>query len=235
MFGPDGPSLLELVKQGLSSTRHGYDLLAPRFDATPFRTPTPVLDAVDAALPLEVRARSLDLCCGTGAAFPLLARRTRDAVVGIDLSAGMLREARRAHPALHAVQGDLRRLPFTGTFGWVTCFGALGHVLPGEEAAFARAIHDVLEPGGAFAFVTAEAPKASELGWWFAQGFGLAMELRNAVVKPPFHMDYRVFWRADAERALRGAGLSVAWTEGFAPAPFGRLLLGVATREPATR
>lgn len=41
MFHPKGPSFVELAKQCLSSTERGYDLLAPKFDYTPFRTPEP--------------------------------------------------------------------------------------------------------------------------------------------------------------------------------------------------
>jgi hypothetical protein len=39
MFSPQGPSLRELAMQALSSVEGGYDLLAPKFDHTPFRTP----------------------------------------------------------------------------------------------------------------------------------------------------------------------------------------------------
>jgi hypothetical protein len=39
MFYPQGPTLRELAVQALSSTERGYDLLAPKFDYTPFRTP----------------------------------------------------------------------------------------------------------------------------------------------------------------------------------------------------
>ena len=39
MFSPQGPSLRELAIQALSSVEDGYDLLAPKFDHTPFRTP----------------------------------------------------------------------------------------------------------------------------------------------------------------------------------------------------
>ena len=46
MFHEKGPTLLELARQALSSTEHGYDLLAPKFDYTPFRTPDAILDAV---------------------------------------------------------------------------------------------------------------------------------------------------------------------------------------------
>jgi len=44
MFHPAGPTFWELAEQCLSSTERGYDLLAPKFDFTPFRTPDEILD-----------------------------------------------------------------------------------------------------------------------------------------------------------------------------------------------
>lgn len=46
MFTKQGPTVRELAVQALSSTERGYDLLAPKFDHTPYRTPDRVLDAV---------------------------------------------------------------------------------------------------------------------------------------------------------------------------------------------
>src|SRR2546430_8673021 len=43
VFHPKGPTLRELAVQALSSTERGYDLLAPKFDCTPFRTPDAIL------------------------------------------------------------------------------------------------------------------------------------------------------------------------------------------------
>src|SRR3954452_6270631 len=91
MFGPGGPTLLELARQALSSTDRGHDLLAPKFDRTPFRTPDEVIACTLDALG-EVRGVALDLCCGTGAAACLL--KARATVVGVDRSTGMLAEAR---------------------------------------------------------------------------------------------------------------------------------------------
>ena len=49
--------------QALSSVEGGYDLLAPKFDHTPFRTPDGVLDATAGALrPLGPFGRGLDVC-----------------------------------------------------------------------------------------------------------------------------------------------------------------------------
>src|SRR6185312_10155259 len=89
MFHPNGPTFRELAVQALSSTQRGYDLLAPKFDYTPFRTPQPLLDAVSIHLeslgPFDC---GLDVCCGTGAGMAMLRPHCRERVVGIDFSQG---------------------------------------------------------------------------------------------------------------------------------------------------
>src|SRR6201994_4817583 len=74
VFSPDGPSARELTVQALSSVEAGYDRLAPKFDHTPFRTSSRILDATAGALrPRGPFGRGLDVCCGTGAGLPVLA------------------------------------------------------------------------------------------------------------------------------------------------------------------
>src|SRR5438477_13026301 len=91
MFHPQGPSFFELAEQALSSTERGYDLLAPKFDYTPFRTPDWLLEPVSSYLKeLGPFATGLDLCCGTGAGLEVLRPVCREQVVGIDFSRGML-------------------------------------------------------------------------------------------------------------------------------------------------
>jgi len=95
MFTPQGPTLRELAVQALSSVEHGYDLLAPKFDHTPFRTPDSILDAVGRVLrPLGPFGTGLDLCCGTGAGMDVLAGLCRESVTGVDISGGMLAAGR---------------------------------------------------------------------------------------------------------------------------------------------
>ncbi|MBK3556257.1 methyltransferase domain-containing protein [Streptomyces sp. MBT56] len=99
MFTEQGPTVRELAVQALSSIEHGYDLLAPKFDHTPYRTPDRVLDAVrDEVRRLGPFDTGLDVCCGTGAGVGVLRRLCRERVVGVDFSAGMLAEARAAFP-----------------------------------------------------------------------------------------------------------------------------------------
>lgn len=120
MFHPQGPTFWELARQALSSTEHGYDLLAPKFDYTPFRTPDSLLNLV---APLIGQPKSvgsaIDLCCGTGAGMQMLRPLCRDRVVGIDFSQGMLHVAREAtanadgDTPLEFVHGNVLDLPFT--------------------------------------------------------------------------------------------------------------------------
>src|SRR5437764_10956724 len=91
MFHPRGPSFFELAVQALSSTERGYDLLAPKFDFTPFRTPDCVLQAARSHLErLGPWRAGLDICCGTGAGVQLLRPLCHERVVGLDFSRGML-------------------------------------------------------------------------------------------------------------------------------------------------
>src|SRR5436190_5144554 len=109
MFSPQGPSLGELCVEALSSVEHGYDLLAPKFDYTPFRTPDRILDATAHALSaLGPFGDGLDVCCGTGAGMDVLRPLCQTSVTGVDFSAGMLGQARLAHPDATWVRADAR-------------------------------------------------------------------------------------------------------------------------------
>jgi len=152
VFSPDGPSARELTVQALSSVEGGYDRLAPKFDHTPFRTSSRILDATAGALrPRGPFGRGLDVCCGTGAGLPVLATVCHGPLTGVDLSAGMLAQARAAHPDTELVRADARALPFTGAFDLAVSFGALGHFLPAERPVLFAGIHRALRPGGILA------------------------------------------------------------------------------------
>jgi ubiquinone/menaquinone biosynthesis C-methylase UbiE len=214
MFHPDGPTLHELAAQALSSTERGYDLLAPKFDYTPFRTPDAILRAAAESLPAGARCDlGLDLCCGTGAAMEILRPLCRKGVVGLDFSAGVLSVARRnAAPGgarVHYVRGNALALPFGPVFDVVVCFGALGHILRRDQLGFVSEVARVLRPGGRFVFVSSYMPPVWSARRWLARGFNAAMHVRNALVSPPFVMYYLTFLLPEVQVLLDQVGLEV--------------------------
>ncbi|MFD9083753.1 class I SAM-dependent methyltransferase [Streptomyces erythrochromogenes] len=216
MFSSHGPSVRELAVQGLSSVERGYDLLAPKFDHTPFRTPDRMLDAVEETLAQRegTFGAGLDVCCGTGAGIGMLRRLCRDRVTGVDLSAGMLAEAGRTHTGddhVDFVQADARALPsdLAGSYDLAVSFGAFGHFLPSERPALFSGVRSALREGGVFAFpIGAPIPPSSPV-WWAVAGFDAAMRVRNAVWRPPFVMYYRTFPLSGVRADLRAAGFTV--------------------------
>jgi ubiquinone/menaquinone biosynthesis C-methylase UbiE len=201
----------ELAMQALSSVEGGYDLLAPKFDYTPFRTPDGVLDATAEALrPLGPFGRGLDVCCGTGAGMRVLKPLSQGPVMGVDFSAGMLAQARRAHPDAAWVRADVRALPVAGAFDLAVSFGALGHFLPAERPALFASVRRALAPGGLFAFPVGAPQPVTSGGYWALAGFDLAMRARNALWRPPFVMYYRTGALRAVCSDLTASGFTVA-------------------------
>ncbi len=106
--------------------------------------------------------RVLDLCCGTGVVAAAAVKRGA-AVTGLDFSAAMLAEARRANPQLAFDHGDTEALPYPdGSFDAVVDnFGV--HHAPYPARAVAEA-QRALRPGGRFAFTTWAAPEEN-IAW----------------------------------------------------------------------
>ena len=263
MFHPQGPTFFELARQCLSSTERGYDLLAPKFDYTPFRTPDMILSGLASVLgqPQSIDA-ALDICCGTGAAIGILrplvrspnpvgnalrgiperhGGRSVQRVGGIDFSAGMLAMARERFPEslldppVEFVRGDVLEMSFREEFDLAVTAGSLGHVLPKDEPRFVERIHAALRPGGRFAFVTANMPP-----WWsrraiLSRSFNAAMLVRNAFWRPPFIMYYLTFLLPRARQLLEEQGFDVAVHEGIFSGAFQPLAVVVATKRQPNR
>ncbi|MEU7348681.1 class I SAM-dependent methyltransferase [Streptomyces bacillaris] len=242
MFTKQGPTLRELAVQALSSTERGYDLLAPKFDHMPYRTPDRVLDSVTRALePLGPFGTGLDVCCGTGAGVGVLRQVCRERVVGVDFSAGMLAEARAAlppgegGPAVDWVRADALALPFAPGFDLALSIGAFGHFLPADRFGLFAEVYGSLRPGGRFVFPIGAPPAVGSRAYWSLLGFDAAMRVRNAVWRPKFIMYYRTFRLSDVLDDLTDAGFTVelrALTDlGQRPDGSPRARLVVAARE----
>jgi ubiquinone/menaquinone biosynthesis C-methylase UbiE len=232
VFHPEGPSLVELLTQAATSTVRGYDLLAEKFDHTPFRTPDAILDAV--AREIGSCDAGIDLCCGTGAGLERLAALARKRVTGVDFSEGMLAVAARAVPTAELICADVLTLPdrpeLKGAFDAATCFGAFGHVEEPDQPRFAAALAHVLRPGGRFVFVTPKDPPILSRAYLLSKGFNATLRLRNLLWKPEFVMYYLNFLLPRAQEVLSPAGFVLHLRDDAFEAPFDRYWLVTAER-----
>ncbi len=206
----------------MQGTTEGYDLLAPKFEYTPFRTPDNLLEPLIREVQKEPVRDALDLACGNGAIARALTPVVENRILGIDVSDGMLTEARRLRdelgvekPRLEFENQDLFEMSYENEFDLVCTAGAFGHILQNQQDVFIDRVKAALRPNGRFIFITVKKPSKSNPVWWAARGFNAAMHIRNTIKKPPFIMFYLTF---TLERASE-----VLWRHGFdvsAEAPF---------------
>ena len=143
-----------------------YDAAAERYERYIMPTFEPIARRVVELARPRPTERHLDLATGTGLVPRLVGPTTGDgrppsdgipsaggarpAVVGLDLSASMLRRARLGAPAARLVQTDLERLPIRSAVADVATLALALHHLPDPHAALAEA-RRVLRPGGRLA------------------------------------------------------------------------------------
>ncbi len=103
-----------------------------------------------ARLRLRTDGRLLDVGCGNGRHLHHLSRRA--SVTGLDFSPELLAIARRRAPSAGLVQGDMRALPFSRAFGFLTnFFTSFGYFLDEDEnEAAVQSLASALQPGGRF-------------------------------------------------------------------------------------
>ncbi len=172
----------------LAYNRRLFTTIAPRYDlitrllsyGQDARWKRRVAEIVRADAP---EGRGLDLACGTGdIALSMAADR---AVIGLDLTMGMLRQAegRRQKAEARWICGDMMRLPFgDASFGVVTAGYGLRNV-PVLETAVSE-IARVLAPGGIFVSLDFNRPRsplmrAVYLGYLTAVGSAIGLALHG--------------------------------------------------------
>ncbi len=137
-----------------------YDYQVPRLD---------IADWALGLLELSGDETVVDVGCGNGAYLSALSRSHRGAVIGLDLSLGMLRDARAtlaedvsAASRVAVAQADAQRLPLrSGSCDVALAMHMLYHV-PDARAAV-RELHRILRPGGRAAVVLNSSGHLAEL------------------------------------------------------------------------
>ena len=211
------PTFFELLRQSLQDVEGGYDLLASKFDATPYITPEVILRPFFKQLQEEKGAfeAGIDVCCGTGAASVHLSKLCSKQFTALDLSQGMLDQCKRklqeqaAEVDLNFIKANALDMPFKEQFDVAVSFGAFGHIPVEEEDNFIRQVHKILKPGGHFFFIT-----SGPLPWWSRslwrqRIFNFVIGIRNLIIRPKFIMYYLTFRLPKVKEQLEANGFEV--------------------------
>ena len=180
-----------------------YDAIAPLYDSGPGR-----VRGVDPELLAFVEQRVssealslLDIGCGTGSQLVANLTAEPDArMVGVDRSAGMLRQACRKSRTVVWVQTDAAALPFPAhSFDFISCQFAFHHLE--DKAGMLRDTFRVLRRGGRFVLRNLYPQESSD--WLYYEYFPEAQLA-----------DLRDFWPLAAVIALmEGIGFTMVTTE----------------------
>lgn len=141
-----------------------WTLAAPRYDL-PFLQRwvyQPAQDEVVAELRHRGARRIADIACGTGILAARIQRELHpDEVWGVDMSDGMLEQARARSAEVRWLKGPAERLPFAdGALDAVVSTSAF-HFF--DQPAAMREFHRVLAPGGLAAVATISPPQPAAL------------------------------------------------------------------------
>jgi len=211
------PTFFELLQQSLQDVEGGYDLLAPKFDQSPYVTPDFILQPFFERIKKEERdfKNGIDICSGTGAASLDLAKICSENFTALDLSQGMLDQCEQkinaTHPStqLSFVKGDALDMPFKNEFDIAVSFGAFGHILEKDQIKFIQQVHQVLKPGGVFYFVTTEKLPWWSWSLWKAKIFNGVIHVRNLLYSPKFIMYYLTFRLPEVKHQFEDVGFEV--------------------------
>ena len=149
-----------------------YDVVAPAFDNRYARRHYYHTSALlRRFLERSTAAPAVEIGCGTGHWLREL-EGSGDALIGIDLSWGMLQRARAAVPSLSLLRADAVRLPFaTASVDRSFCVNVLHHVR--DETAFLAECRRTLRAGGAFLTIGLD-PHTGTDRWWVYDYFPAA-------------------------------------------------------------
>ena len=181
----------------------------------------------------------LDVATGTGQVARAATRILRDPndVVGLDPSAGMLREARKAH-AGPLVRARAEQIPLgDDLFDMLSMGFALRHVAT-LETAFAE-YHRVLKPGGRLLLLEVSRPRSAATRWviriYFQRILPLFIRIATRNPDAPLLMEY--YWDTIDECVPPATILAALRQTGFVDAEhrmFGGCLSEYVARKPSS-
>lgn len=144
----------------------------------------------------EVRGRGpvCDLGCGPGQVARYLHERGLD-VFGLDLSPGMIAQARQLNPGLDFVQGNLLALEADAdAWGGIAAFYSLIHLLPEQVVAALGGLKRILKPDGRLLLAFHLGQEIRHLDEWWGRKVSV---------------DFVFFQRAEMDNYLNSAGFEI--------------------------
>jgi SAM-dependent methyltransferase len=189
---------MQEISENMSSTQSSYDKLADEFarrfmdeyDSRPFDRE--ILDGF--AERVAGKGRVCDLGCGPGQLARYLHQRGVD-VFGVDLSAMMVEEARRANPEIVFEQGDMRDLNIpSNSLAGIAAFYCIIHIPRTDVTGVLRELRRVLQPGGLLLLVFQVGDQTRHRDEWWGR---------------PVSLDFTFFSSGEMAGYLRAAGFMV--------------------------
>ncbi|HHW11604.1 MAG TPA: class I SAM-dependent methyltransferase [Firmicutes bacterium] len=124
-----------------------FDRMAPEWDARMIIDEAKLSFILDAA-GVRKGAVVLDVACGTGVLFPYYLRRNVARVIGVDISAEMVRIAAQkvADPRFEVICGDIQRIPVRSDCDCCVIYNAFPHFE--DPRRLVASLARWLKPGG---------------------------------------------------------------------------------------
>jgi SAM-dependent methyltransferase len=190
------------------STRTSYDLVAPEYTrliADELKDKPLDRELLDRfAERVAGRGRVCDLGCGPGHVARYLYERGVD-VLGIDLSPGMLEQARQINPGIEFRQGNMRALDLSDeALAGIVAFYSIIHIPRDDVVAVLEELRRVMQPGGLLLLAFHRGSNVLHMEEWWGQTILL---------------DFAFFERDEMESYLRQAGFTIEQSIERAPYP----------------
>jgi len=132
------------------------------------------------------RSKIADICCGTGALFPLLGHKIS---AGLDFTHAMLRVAAVRDPRVRLVEGDAQQMPLRdASFDAAVIVYSIRNIPDLQKAM--KELFRILEPGGMLGILDFGVPKGKFLEALYLAYFKYLMPFIGSCVagdKPSYH------------------------------------------------